>query len=371
MYLPSKELKRTGFIVMSLMIFGGCSEPLKTTETDTMPAADTIKSSVPGAVKQQPNIVLILADDMGQGDISAYNSASKIPTPSLDELAKNGMRFTDAHSSSSVCTPTRYGLLTGRYAWRTSMKKGVLKGYSPLMVGLMGRSTIASMLKDKGYATAAIGKWHLGLGDREVTDYSKPLSPGPNSLGFDYFFGIPASLDMPPYTFVENTGMLSSFEGQMVEESARRRLGGDGYWHAGHVSTGFDHNDVLPEITNRSEEYIQNHKKSGSDKPFFLYVPFSSPHTPWLPTKEFRGKSQAGHYGDFVAQVDGSVGRIIKALEATGQAENTIILFAADNGARWQAEDIAKYGHRANANNRGMKGDVFEGGHRIPLIVSW
>ena len=150
-----------------------------------------------------PNIVIILADDMGLGDVGAYNATSKVPTPSLDTLAASGMRFTDAHSPSAVCTPTRYGLLTGRYAWRTSLKKGVLKGYSPLLID-PARSTIASMLREKGYATAVIGKWHLGLGVDEVTDYSKPLSPGPNDVGFDHFFGIPASLDMPPYTFVED-----------------------------------------------------------------------------------------------------------------------------------------------------------------------
>jgi arylsulfatase A-like enzyme len=172
-----------------------------------------------------PNIVFILADDMGMGDVGAYNPASKVPTPSLDTLAASGMRFTDAHSPSGVCTPTRYGLLTGRYSWRTHMKRGVLKGYSPLLID-PARSTIASMLREQGYATAAIGKWHLGLGDAEVTDYSKPLSPGPNDVGFDYFFGIPASLDMPPYTFVEDDRVFTSFDGDEIGDSQRRREGG-------------------------------------------------------------------------------------------------------------------------------------------------
>jgi len=176
-----------------------------------------------------PNIVLILADDMGIGDIGVYNTTGKISTPSLDSLAASGMRFTDAHSPSAVCTPTRYGLLTGRYAWRTSLKDGVLKGYSPLLIDPT-RSTIASMLREKGYATAVIGKWHLGLGADEVTDYSKPLSLGPNDVGFDYFFGIPASLDMPPYTFLEDDRVFTSFDGDEIGDSERRRDGGEGFW---------------------------------------------------------------------------------------------------------------------------------------------
>ena len=169
-------------------------------------------------VEPPPNIVLILADDMGLGDVGAYNAMSGIPTPGIDTLATVGMRFTDAHSPSAVCTPTRYGLLTGRYAWRTQLKHGVLKGYSPLLID-PARSTIASMLRAKGYATAAIGKWHLGIGVDEVLDYSKPLTPGPNAVGFDYFFGIPASLDMPPYVYVENDGVFTPFEGDEVGDS--------------------------------------------------------------------------------------------------------------------------------------------------------
>ncbi len=317
-----------------------------------------------------PNIVLILADDMGLGDVGAYNAASKVPTPSLDTLAASGMRFTDAHSPSAVCTPTRYGLLTGRYAWRTRLKKGVLKGYSPLLID-PARSTIASMLREKGYATAVIGKWHLGLGVDEVTDYSKPLSPGPNDVGFDDFFGIPASLDMPPYTFVEDDRVLTSFDGDEIGDSERRRLGGKGFWRAGPIARGFAHEEVLPRITERSVAYIRERANSGGDKPFFLYMPLSAPHTPWLPTPEFIGRSDAGYYGDFVAQVDHSIGRIMSVLGETGVADQTIVVFAADNGARWAREDIAEWGHRANLHFRGQKADIHEGGHRVPLIVSW
>ena len=317
-----------------------------------------------------PNIVMILADDMGMGDVGAYNAASKAPTPSLDSLAASGMRFTDAHSPSAVCTPTRYGLLTGRYSWRTSMKSGVLKGYSPLLIDT-SRSTIASMLREKGYATAVIGKWHLGLGEDKVTDYSKPLSPGPNEVGFDYFFGIPASLDMPPYTFVENDRVFTSFDGDEVGDSGRRRDGGEGFWRAGPIARDFAHEDVLPQIMEHSVAFIREQAKSGSGNPFFLYVPLNAPHTPRMPTPEFIGKSEAGYYGDFVVQVDHTVERIMNALSETGVADQTIVVFAADNGARWAPEQIDKWRHRANLDWRGQKADIHEGGHRVPMIVSW
>jgi arylsulfatase A-like enzyme len=341
----------------AILLFGICTSCSQVEE----PTAET---------ESFPNIVLILADDMGMGDVGAYNAASKAPTPSLDTLAASGMRFTDAHSPSAVCTPTRYGLLTGRYSWRTSMNKGVLNGYSPLLID-PARSTIASMLREKGYATAAIGKWHLGLGVEEVTDYSKPLSPGPNDVGFDYFFGIPASLDMPPYTFLENDRVFTSFDGNEVGDSERRRDGGEGFWRAGPIARDFTHEGVLPEITERSVAYIRQQTKSGGDSPFFLYVPLSAPHTPWMPTPEFIGRSEAGYYGDFVVQVDDTVDRIMNALNETGVADQTIVIFAADNGARWSPEQIDKWGHRANLDWRGQKADIHEGGHRVPLIVSW
>ena len=317
-----------------------------------------------------PNIVIVLADDMGQGDVGVYNESTKIPTPGLDSLASSGMRFSDAHSPSGVCTPTRYGLLTGRYSWRTHMKKGVLRGYSPLLID-PARPTIASMLRKQGYATAAIGKWHLGLGNAEVTDYSKPLSPGPNDVGFDYFFGIPASLDMPPYAFVENDRVFTSFDGDEIGDSKRRREGREGFWRGGAIARDFAHEDVLPEIAERSVAYIKQHAKAGNDNPFFLYVPLAAPHTPWLPLPEFIGRSEAGYYGDFVTQVDDTIRRILDALGETGVADNTIVVFAADNGGRWLPEDIEEWGHRSNMTWRGQKADIYEGGHRVPLIVSW
>jgi arylsulfatase A-like enzyme len=325
-----------------------------------------------GSTARYPNIVLILADDMGYGDLRSYNPQSMIFTPNMDRLAAEGMRFTDAHSPSSVCTPTRYGLLTGRYAWRGDLKRGVLDGYSPPLIE-PERLTIPLLLKGYGYTSAVIGKWHLGLGRGQKTDYSKPLKPSPKSLnftfqfGFDYFFGIPASLDMPPYTFIENGNVLETPTAQ-IAASEMRRKGGEGYWRAGAIAPGFKHEDVLPRITEKAISFIQ---KQSAKKPFFLYFPLTAPHTPWMPTAEFRGKSGAGYYGDFVAQVDATVGRVMRALSEAKLADNTLIILTSDNGAHWLPEDIAKWGHRANADWRGQKADIWEGGHRVPFIARW
>ena len=249
-----------------------------------------------------PNVVLILADDMGYGDAGAYNPASEVPTPHLDRLAAEGMRFTDAHSPSAVCTPTRYGLLTGRYAWRTSLKEGVLYGYSPLLVDTT-RLTLASLLKAHGYATAAVGKWHLGLGSGERTDYGRPLRPGPLQLGFDRFFGIPASLDMTPYVYVEDERLVAA-PTDSIGASEMRRRGGGGFWRAGPIAPGFRHADVLPRLAERAVAYVEEQATSADVRPFFLYFPLPAPHTPWLPTAPFEGESGAGPYGDFAVQVD-------------------------------------------------------------------
>jgi arylsulfatase A len=312
------------------------------------------------------NIVLILADDLGYGDLSVYNPSSKIPTPNLNQLATQGMRFTDAHSPSSVCTPTRYGILTGRYAWRTRLKQGVLDGYSPSLIE-KDRVTLASLLRRQGYRTVGIGKWHLGLGDGEKTDYSQPLRPGPNAAGFDEFFGIPASLDMPPYLFFENERVVEA-PSSSIAASEMRRKGGGGFWRAGAIAPNFKHEAVLPTLSERAVSFIG---QQSTEKPFFLYLPLTAPHTPWMPTAEFRGKTGVDYYGDFVAQVDDTVGRVLKALEESGLTGNTLVIFTSDNGAHWLPEDIAKWGHRANGNLRGQKADIWEGGHRIPLIVRW
>ena len=317
----------------------------------------------------KPNIVLILADDMGYGDPGCYNSASKIPTPSMDRLATEGMRFIDAHSPSAVCSPTRYGLLTGRYSWRTRLQHGVLNGYSPSLIDSQ-RMTLASLLKQQGYTTACIGKWHLGLGNAPETDYDQPLVPGPNALGFDEFFGIPASLDMPPYVYIENAGPVVAASG-VIEAGKSRRDGGGGFWRTGPIAPGFRHVEVLPTITSQAVEFIERQAKHASDQPFFLYFPLTAPHKPWMPTDEFMGQSRAGHYGDFTVQVDWTVSRIMGALDRLKLKDNTLLIVTSDNGARWTADDERKYDHLANHFLRGQKADIWEGGHRVPFMARW
>ena len=317
--------------------------------------------------QDQPNIILILADDMGYGDPGSYNPDSKIPTPNMDRLAAEGMRFTDAHSPSGVCTPTRYGLLTGQYAWRTHLKKGVLQGYSPSLIDTT-RTTLASLLKQHRYATGAVGKWHLGLGDEERTDYSKPLRPGPVSLGFDYYYGIPASLDFEPYLYVEN---------DRVVEAATDRTDGNleccfgAFWREGAMAPSFKHDAVLPVTAEKAVAFIEDRAAAAPEQPFFLYVALSAPHTPWLPLPPYVGTSQAGEYGDFTAQVDGVVGQILDTVDRLGLSDDTLILLTSDNGAIWTQPKIDEFDHRANLNLRGQKADIWEGGHRVPFLARW
>jgi arylsulfatase A len=315
---------------------------------------------------QLPNIVLILADDLGYGDPVCYNSGSLIATPHIDRLASQGMRFSDAHSPSAVCSPTRYGLLTGRYCWRTRLKRGVLWGYDPLLIE-PNRMTLASLLKLWNYVCACIGKWHLGLGNAAKTDYARPLAPGPNAVGFDYFFGIPASLDMEPYLYIENDRPVQAPTGRIAASVARRH-GGNGFWRAGPIAPNFKHQEVLGKLTAKAIEFI--HKQS-AQKPFFLYLPLSAPHMPWVAAKHFEGKSKVGPYGDLVMEVDDTVGQVMRALEKAKLADNTLVIFTSDNGAFWYPSDIQQWKHRANANLHGQKADIWEGGHRVPFIARW
>ncbi len=314
----------------------------------------------------KPNFVIILADDMGWGDLGAYNPASKIPTPRMDKLAAESQRFLDAHSPSGVCTPTRYGLLTGRYSWRGKLKSGVLQGYAPVLIE-PDRPTLASHLKKAGYATCGIGKWHLGLQKNQKTDYSQALTPGPLDVGFDSFFGIAASLDMPPYAFIENRGLKSPLTGT-IAASKMRREGGGGFWREGALGEGFTHEGVLPELHKQATAFLD---KQQPGQPFLLYLPLTGPHTPWMPTPEFRGKSKAGWYGDFVCQVDSLVGSLLDTLKARGLANNTVVILTSDNGGHWKQSDIDTFGHLSNASWRGQKADIHEGGHRVPLLVRW
>jgi arylsulfatase A-like enzyme len=343
-------------------------------ETDAMLHQALIKirdknNSKPYKNNTKPNIIYILADDAGMGDVSAYNPNSKIPTPNIDSIAAQGIKFTDAHTPSSVCTPTRYSILTGRYSWRTRLKKGVLRGYDPALIE-EGRETVASLLQKQGYKTAGIGKWHLGLGDNAKTDYSLPLIPGPMSNGFDYYYGIPASLDMPPYVYFENDKVLSPADFNIGDNGIRRGIGGgEGYWRGGKIAQDYNHIEVLPNIANKTVSYINNN--ANSEQPFFIYMPLPAPHQPWLPTQEFKDKSEAGAYGDFMVQVDSVVGQVLQAVENNSIAQNTLIIFTSDNGSHWYDFDIEKYEHHANLHYRGHKGDIYEGGHRVPFVAKW
>ncbi|MDY3070167.1 MAG: arylsulfatase [Parabacteroides sp.] len=318
---------------------------------------------------ENPNIIFILADDMGYGDISSLNKESKICTPNLDQMVREGVSFSDAHTSSSVSTPTRYGILTGRYNWRSKLKRGVLNGYSEPLI-TKDRITIASLLKRKGYTTACIGKWHLGWDwtfknkNNNEVDFEKPIKNGPTSVGFDYFYGFCGSLDMPPYVYVENEHITALPDRETVNT-------GMGFWRKGPTGKNFVHENTLSHITDLAINYIRNN--SQKNQPFFLYLPLPAPHTPILPTKDWKGKSGLNPYGDFVMMVDYEVGRVLNVINELGIDENTLIVYTSDNGCSPQAryEELLSKGHNPSFIYRGHKADLFEGGHRVPCIVKW
>jgi arylsulfatase A-like enzyme len=329
------------------------------------------------APAERPNIVYILADDLGYGDVRCFNPRCKIATPNIDALARQGMRFTDAHSGSSVCTPSRYGILTGRYSWRSRLKGSVLGGYSPPLIE-PGRLTVASFLKRHGYRTACIGKWHLGLGwptrtpgdfgdgifpnrDPHDIDLSAALTSGPLNLGFDEFYGISAALDMPPFLYIEN----DRFVGKPTADKLSIRQG--------QIPRDFHVEDAMPMITRKAVAFIDARAKDSGARPFFLYFPMTAPHAPIAPNRAFQEKSGIGPYGDFVMELDDSVGALIKALERNGLDKNTLVVFTSDNGCSPAVDfaSLAALGHQPSGQYRGGKADIFEGGHRIPFIARW
>ena len=324
------------------------------------------------SMETPPNIIYILADDLGYGDVSAMNPEAAWETKHIDRIASEGMRFTDAHTGSAVCSPTRYGVLTGRYSWRTRLKEGVLWSWDPPLIQ-QGETTVGSLLQGEGYTTACVGKWHLGLGwqyhteNPDSVDFSKAVTGGPGALGFDYFFGITASLDIPPYVYFEND--LPT----MVPAKYTRNNSKYSWWRKGLTGDDFVHEEVLPVLTQKALGFIDSHVADKTDKPFFLYFPLPAPHTPILPTDEFKGKSGTNPYGDFVLQVDHTVGQILKSLEEHGIADETLIIFTSDNGCSPEAnfEELAKYGHKPSYHFRGHKADIYEGGHRVPFMVRW
>lgn len=312
------------------------------------------------AAGMRPNIVFILADDLGYGDVSCLNPESKIQTPHMDRLAREGMIFTDAHSSSAVCTPTRYNILTGRYNWRSKLQKGVLLGYGKPLIA-PDLLTVPAFLGQHGYTTACFGKWHLGMDIPEGLNFSDPIRNGPTTRGFDEFFGISASLDMPPYAFIRNNAFTQPLD---TEKTLwRNRLGP--------AASDFEADLVLPTLTRKAVEFIE--AKGPGEAPFFLYLPLASPHTPVAPSEKWKGRSGIGDYGDFVMETDGTVGAVLDALEKAGVREKTLVIVTSDNGFAPAAgtkalEDI---GHFPSAGFRGYKSDLWEGGHRIPFIASW
>ena len=329
----------------------------------------------------KPNVIYILADDMGYGDVSAFNLDSKITTPNLDRMASEGLMFTDAHTSSSVCTPTRYGILTGRYSWRSRLKSGVLTGKSKALIP-QSRTTVASMLRTQGYTTGFIGKWHLGWDwalkasadnsgegwnkeDFEAIDFSKPVTNNPGNLGFDYSYGHSGSLDMAPYVYVEN-GKVTA-----LPDSSTVNTGKYSWWREGPTGADFDHDDVTPNFFRRAVKYVEENANKNS--PFFLYLALPSPHTPILPTEEWQNKSGLLPYADFVMMIDDYIGQLLKSVEEAGIENNTLIIFTTDNGCSPAAgiTELQEMGHYPSYIYRGHKADIFEGGHRVPMIIKW
>ena len=329
----------------------------------------------------KPNIVFILCDDLGYGDVHCLNpERCKIATPCLDKLATEGMTLTDSHTTSAVCTPSRYGIITGRYNWRSELQKGVLGGYSKPLIEA-NRLTVAGLLKQNGYTTAAMGKWHLGMGVSKNPKETK-ITDGPTTRGFDYYFGISASLDMPPFAFIENDHFT---EAPTVVKSFKRK---------GAAAPHFEAEDVVPTLVQKAGEFFTKTKS-----PFFLYLALPSPHTPLVPTKEWRGKSGLGEYGDYVMETDWAVGQVLAALDKAGVADNTLVMFSSDNGVapyvgvdqeqlqqleakgfdKKEAEkggqarfkELEAMGHFSSGEFRGHKSDIWDGGHRVPTFVRW
>ena len=338
----------------------------------------------------KPNIIFIMADDMGYGDVQALNPKSKISTPNLNRLAKQGMTFADAHSPSGVCTPTRYGVITGRYCWRTRLKRGVLGGYSAPLIE-KDRPTVGSVLQKADYYTAAIGKWHLGMnmtrlegakpgkdrwdGDGNV-DFNKPIADSPITRGFDEYFGVSASLDMAPYVWIENNHFVKA---PLVQQPAIKF---PGFVRQGPRAADLKFEEGLDVLAERTASFLKRMAKQKTL--FFLYLPLTGPHKPVTPHPRFVGKTGLGFYGDFVMNVDDTVGQVLKALDETKLADNTLVMFTSDNGSfMYRIDDEDDHvkaptkqqyhpkNHTANGPWRGTKADIWEGGHHVPFFARW
>jgi len=325
----------------------------------------------------QPNIIILYADDMGVADVSYGDPKALIQTPNIDKLSTQGMTFSDGHSSSGICTPSRYAILTGQHHWRKF--HGIVNAYEPTVFD-DGEFTIAQMLKKQGYTTACFGKWHLGwdwdairkpgVKKEDYTkaasyDWTKRFPDGPVDQGFDYYFG-DGTINFPPYCWIENDRFLT-IPTKPVSKS--KPLAGGGSFRPGPMAEGWSPYKILPTVTQKTVEWIEKHDPS---KPFFAYLAFNSPHYPIVPNKEYHGKSKAGYYGDFVIETDAMVGKVLDVLDKKGIADNTIVIFTADNGAEKHAfERLKKFKQWSSGKFRGLKRDTYEGGHRVPFIVRW
>jgi len=333
----------------------------------------TLPSLLVGKNESLPNVIFVLADDLGIGDISPTNPQCKIKTPHLQKMADEGMTFHDAHTSSSVCTPTRYGVLTGRYNWRSRLARGVLSGVSTHLIPAE-RATVGHLLTKAGYHTQMIGKWHLGW-DWDLSgkgwnkiNFKKPVKNGPDINGFTNYYGHCGSLDMPPYVWVD-TGIPTAVPTR--EEGVSRTEDPYGWYREGPIAPDFKIDEVLPHLFEKSVAYVKERAKK--KKPFFLYLPLPAPHTPIVPVPPYKGASKMNPYSDFMMQVDGHMGELFAAIKEAEVDDNTLVFFTSDNGCSNQAnfEKLAEFGHDPSAGFRGHKADIYEGGHRVPLIARW
>lgn len=351
------------------------------------------------ATLQKPNVIFIYADDLGYGDVSCYG-ATKIHTPNIDKLAKQGIRFTNGHSTSATCTPSRYALMTGRYPWR-QQGTGVLPGDAALIIPT-DKTTLPKIFKQAGYATAVVGKWHLGLGDKVEKNWNVEVKPGPNETRFDYSFIFPATADRVPTVFMENNFVVGLDSTDPIEVNYKTKVGNEptgkdnpellkmeatpnhghnqtiinGIGRIGYMSGGKKARWVNEEISltflNKAKTFIETIKK----QPFFLYFSATEPHVPRMPATMFKGKSGLGYRGDAILQLDWLVGEIINQLKATGIEKNTLIIFTSDNGpvlddGYMDGAVTELNGHTALGPLRGGKYSSLEGGTRVPFIVSW
>ncbi len=341
-------------------------------------------SSLTAFADKQPNVIVIFADDLGYGDLGCYG-ATKVKTPNIDELATNGKRFIDAHSASAVCTPSRYALITGQYPSKAQGGKGIW-GPSAITSHLLipqDTFTVADAFKLKNYKTACIGKWHLGF-KNGTNDWLEPLSPGPNDLGFDYYFGMPVVNSAPPYVYVENDKLIGSVASDplnylgrnAVDSTPMPKLPHEAGQRSNNAFNGADkahqlfiEEEIAPTFTEKAISWIEDNKEN----PFFLYLATTHIHHPFTPAPKFKGSSEIGLYGDFIQELDWMVGEIVTALEEKGLSDNTLIIFTSDNGGMFNAGGQIAFdkGHFQNGNLLGFKFGVWEGGHRVPFIAKW